>query len=113
MSALLNLREEKAVELQFSIGEAMACTLAGELCTLSRDEWQLPGSGAMETETDPKIVLADPEAMPRALEDILSQYAVGTSPIVRQSVCIWLLSLLRHGGKHPGIQVPWAGSEKT
>ena len=43
MAALLQLKEEKALELQFSVGEAMACTLAGGefVSTLTRDPWRL------------------------------------------------------------------------
>lgn len=44
MEALLKLKEEKAMEFQFSVGEAMACTLAGEMCTLAHDTWKLPSS---------------------------------------------------------------------
>ncbi len=45
MEVLLKLKEERAVELQFSVGEAMAATLAGGLCTLdlsTTDPWRLP-----------------------------------------------------------------------
>ena len=44
MDALFKLKEEKAMELQFSVGEAMACTLAGGFCTLARDPWRLPST---------------------------------------------------------------------
>jgi len=43
--------------------------------------------------------------MQEGLRELLSKFVSGTSPIVRQSCCIWLLSILKHAGKHPGIQV--------
>ena len=43
--------------------------------------------------------------MEEGLRKLLSRFASGTSPIVRQSCCIWLLSILKHAAKHPGIQV--------
>ncbi len=49
------------------------------------------------------------DVMSQSLRNILTNYAVGTSPLVRQASCIWLLSLLKHAGKHPGIQVSCDG----
>ena len=43
--------------------------------------------------------------MDKGLKELLSKFATGTSPVVRQSCCIWLLSILKHAAKHPGIQV--------
>ena len=39
------------------------------------------------------------------LETILSKFAVGTSPLVRQASCVWLLTVLKLAGKHPDVQV--------
>ena len=49
--------------------------------------------------------MVDREILPWTLESMLTKLVVGTSPVVRQSACVWLLSLLRHGGAHPGLQV--------
>ena len=40
LEALYALREEKAVELQFTVGEALACTLAGRICAAAHDPWK-------------------------------------------------------------------------
>lgn len=39
------------------------------------------------------------------LETILTKFAIGTSPLVRQASCVWLLTVLKLAGKHPDIQV--------
>ena len=47
----------------------------------------------------------DCEIMGWTLETILSKFAVGTSPLVRQASCVWLLTVLKLAGKHPDVQV--------
>lgn len=49
--------------------------------------------------------VVDTEVMGWALETILTKFAVGTSPLVRQASCVWLLTALKLAGKHPDIQV--------
>ena len=49
--------------------------------------------------------VVDCEIMGWTLETILSKFAVGTSPLVRQASCVWLLTVLKLAGKHPDIQV--------
>ena len=39
LEALFSVREEKAVELQFTVGEAIACVAAGPLSTALSDPW--------------------------------------------------------------------------
>ena len=40
MESLFSTREEKAIDLHFTVGEAIACTAAGSLCTAARDQWE-------------------------------------------------------------------------
>lgn len=42
LEGLFEGREEKAIDLQFTIGEALACTTAGALSSVSVDPWRLP-----------------------------------------------------------------------
>jgi hypothetical protein len=49
--------------------------------------------------------VVDCEIMGWMLETILSKFTVGTSPLVRQASCVWLLTVLKLAGKHPDIQV--------
>lgn len=49
--------------------------------------------------------MLDNDIMIWTLETILSKYTYGASAIVKQSSCVWLLSLLKFAGKHPEIQV--------
>lgn len=52
-----------------------------------------------------KLSVVDSEVMSQTLETILTKYAIGTSPLVRQASCVWLLTVLKLAGKHPDIQV--------
>ena len=63
------------------------------------------------TRPSPSIsaTVVDADIMPWTLDTILTEFTVGTSPLVRQATCVWLLSLLKHAGKHPGIQVCFHG----
>ncbi len=49
--------------------------------------------------------VVDAGTMPWTLETILSQHVASPLALVRQSACVWLLSILRHAGKHPQVQV--------
>ena len=51
--------------------------------------------------------VVDYEIMGWTLETILTKFAVGTSPLVRQASCVWLLTILKLAGKHPDIQVSY------
>ena len=41
LKALFSVREEKAVELQFTVGEALSCVAAGPLSTALHSQWDL------------------------------------------------------------------------
>ena len=49
--------------------------------------------------------IVDADIMSWTLDTIMTEFTVGTSPLVRQAACVWLLSILQHAWKHPGIQV--------
>ena len=49
--------------------------------------------------------VVDADIMSWTLDTIMTEFTVGTSPLVRQAACVWLLSILKHAWKHPGIQV--------
>lgn len=49
--------------------------------------------------------VVDADIMSWTLDTIMTEFTVGTSPLVRQAACVWLLSILQHAWKHPGIQV--------
>ncbi len=40
-----------------------------------------------------------------AVETLLERYTVKASPIVRQTACVWLLSLVKHTSRHPDFPV--------
>lgn len=40
LESLFQLKEEKAIELQFTVGEAIACTAGGAYCSASNDPWK-------------------------------------------------------------------------
>lgn len=40
LEALFQLKEEKAIELQFTVGEAIACTAGGTYCSAAQDPWK-------------------------------------------------------------------------
>ncbi len=42
LQALFGVKEEKAIELQFTVGEAISCVAAGTLSSVSHDPWRLP-----------------------------------------------------------------------
>lgn len=40
LEALFKTREEKAIDLHFTVGEAIACAAAGPVCTAAKDQWE-------------------------------------------------------------------------
>ena len=42
LDSLFSVREEKAVELQFTVGEALSCVAAGPLSTALVNPWRVP-----------------------------------------------------------------------
>ena len=39
LESLFKLKEEKAIELHFTVGEAIACTAGGAYCSASHNPW--------------------------------------------------------------------------
>ena len=40
LEALFKTREEKTIDLHFTVGEAIACAAAGPFCTAAKDQWE-------------------------------------------------------------------------
>ena len=97
LEALFSVREEKAVELQFTVGEALSCVAVGPLSTALVSPWtQGPGSGSQTP---------DHTLLTRAVDTILRDHAPHPLASVRQSACIWLLCVLKHASRHNNMQV--------
>ena len=47
----------------------------------------------------------DPEQLKRTLDAILTDHAPHPLASVRQSACVWLLSILKHSSAHPDMKV--------
>ncbi|XP_064386642.1 proteasome adapter and scaffold protein ECM29-like isoform X2 [Halichondria panicea] len=106
LEALFDTREEKAIDLHFTIGEAIACTAAGPLCTAAWDQWEALKNDKNEGVSDMTAVSSEAgdgvtSVMVWAVETLLERYTVKASPIVRQTACVWLLSLVKHTSRHP------------
>ena len=71
------------------------CTFLGFLSVCSTG---MTGEGVMG-------VTGEDEIMSWTVETLLDRYTQKTSPIVRQTACVWLLSLVRHTSGHPVFQV--------
>ena len=50
LESLFQLKEEKAIELHFTLGEAIACTAGGSHCSASRDPWRFREEERQEEE---------------------------------------------------------------
>lgn len=77
LKALFVLKEEKQIDLQFTVGEALACVSAGPLCSLARDPWQVGGASDQRGEVDNAV-------MERMLTVVIGDYCTSTAPLVRQ-----------------------------
>ena len=77
LRALYALREERQIDIQFSVGEALACVSAGSLCGLARDAWQSFDSRDEKGRVDDGV-------MEKILAVVIGDYATSTAPLVRQ-----------------------------
>jgi proteasome component ECM29 len=98
LQALFSVREEKAVELQFTVGEALSCVAAGPLSTALHSPWDLRNRPCSESSDVPS------EQLSKTLDAILSDHASHPLASVRQSACIWLLCLVKHASRHPSMK---------
>ncbi|CAI8054228.1 Proteasome adapter and scaffold protein ECM29 [Geodia barretti] len=98
LQALFSVREEKAVELQFTVGEALSCVAAGPLSTALHSPWDLRHRLCSESSDVPS------EQLSKTLDAILSDHASHPLASVRQSACTWLLCLVKHASRHPSMK---------
>ena len=77
LKALYALKEERQIDIQFSVGEALACVSAGSLCGLARDSWQ-----SFDSRDEKGLV--DDGVMEKILAVVIGDYATSTAPLVRQ-----------------------------
>ena len=77
LKTLYTLREQKRIDLQFSVGEALACVCAGSLCGLARDPWQAVDSWQQKGRVDGDV-------MEKILTEVIGNYSTSTAPLVRQ-----------------------------
>uniref|UniRef100_A0A8C5D594 Ecm29 proteasome adaptor and scaffold n=1 Tax=Gouania willdenowi TaxID=441366 RepID=A0A8C5D594_GOUWI len=98
LQGLMDSVEAKQVEMQFSVGEAIACAAIGTKSVSARDVWVCPAD-----QYSPPQDLKDNDVVPWVLNSILSKYIPSQNPHVRQAACIWLLSLVKTLSQHKQI----------
>lgn len=93
---LFQTKEDKAFDLQVTVGEAVSCVAAGSLSTASYVQWKLN----RPKEQSP----GDSSIMKWTLDTLLMQ--LFTSPVshIRQAGCVWLMCILKHAGQHKELQ---------
>ena len=84
LDALFSLKEEKHTDLQFSVGEAIACTAAGPLCDLADDPWSTSGCHSDVEHTQEEVKSGEDSVMEKTLKLLLGKYAVSQTPLVRR-----------------------------
>lgn len=96
---LFSLKENKHVDLQFTVGEALSCVIAGKHCQSAIDPWDYNGDNRKEDimvidmEIDGEVstdkTVAD-ELFDSTLTKLLDEFAFSSAPIVRQvRTCIY------------------------
>ena len=81
LDALFSLKEEKHTDLQFSVGEALACTAAGTLCDLADDPWSVRSEGERK---EVEGGGGEKTVMEKMLKLLLGKYACSPAPLVRR-----------------------------
>ncbi|KAF9934512.1 hypothetical protein FBU30_001653 [Linnemannia zychae] len=90
-------KQTKQTEVNFTIGEAIACIGAGWQCT------------AMDVYTDvadqePSKLNVDVAVMDGILHTILDEMAISPKAGTKKAACIWLLSLVKFCSSHPSVK---------
>ncbi|KAL5487417.1 hypothetical protein EMCRGX_G020012 [Ephydatia muelleri] len=93
---LFQTKEEKAFDLQVTVGEAISCVAAGSLSTASHDQWKLVCS----EEQSP----VDDSIMKWTLDTLLTQFCISPAGQIRQAACVWLMCIIKHAGRHRELQ---------
>lgn len=86
--------EVKDIELHFTMGEAIVYSAFGSHSPSARDFWAM----AEEDFTPPTDPNTSPDKLVSwLLSQLCGKYILSTHPNVKQSSCLWLLALLKHG----------------
>ncbi|GFO03251.1 proteasome-associated protein ecm29-like protein [Plakobranchus ocellatus] len=99
MSDLFNAIQSKQVELQFTIGQALVDMAMGPSSPRARCVWT---TGKVDHQ---KNVTGIKDDVAWFLNELLSKYICHANPHLRQSACVWLLTLVRETGHHAAVQV--------
>ena len=84
VSILLSLKEDKHVDLQFTVGEALSCVIAGRYCQSASDPWDYsPGSEEAMEEEKMEVDQSD-NVLDSTLKRLLEEFAFSSAPVVRQ-----------------------------
>ncbi|GFS17153.1 proteasome-associated protein ECM29-like protein, partial [Elysia marginata] len=98
MGDLFNAIQSKQVELQFTIGQALVDMAMGPSSPRARYIWT---TSKVEHQ---KKVTSMKDDVAWFLQELLSKYICHANPHLRQSACVWLLTLVRETGHHPAVQ---------
>lgn len=91
-------KQTKQTEVNFTIGEAIACIGAGWQCT-AMDVF------ADVADQEPSKSSVDVAVMDGILRTILDEMATSPKAATKKAACIWLLSLVKFCSSHPSVKV--------
>ncbi|KAG0278438.1 hypothetical protein BGZ95_004007 [Linnemannia exigua] len=91
-------KQTKQTEVNFTIGEAIACIGAGWQCT-AMDVF------ADVADQEPSKTSVDVAVMDGILSTILNEMATSPKAATKKAACIWLLSLVKFCSSHPSVKL--------
>jgi len=91
-------KQTKQTEVNFTIGEAIACIGAGWQCT-AMDVF------ADVADQEPTKLTVTDDVMDSILSTILNEMAPSPKAATKKAACIWLLSLVKFCSTHPSVKV--------
>ncbi|KAF9155982.1 hypothetical protein BG015_007778 [Linnemannia schmuckeri] len=91
-------KQTKQTEVNFTIGEAIACIGAGWQCT-AMDVF------ADVADQEPSKSGVDVAVMDGILKTILDEMATSPKAATKKAACIWLLSLVKFCSNHPSVKL--------
>lgn len=96
-------KQTKQTEVNFTIGEAIACIGAGWKCS-AMDVY------ADIADQDPNMVEIEHSVMDGILNTVLDVMAPSPKSATKKAACIWLLSLVKFCSSHASVKVLLAGT---
>lgn len=91
-------KQTKQTEVNFTVGEAIACIGAGWQCS-AMDVF------ADVADQEPSKSSVDGTVMDGILKTILDEMATSPKAATKKAACIWLLSLVKFCSSHPSVKV--------